>query len=67
MLSRDARVNLLIGTRHFLSRFYQLCLPPLFLLVWQRQFEVSFADLGLAPVVMSTMASQNMPSCACRS
>ncbi len=56
MLSRDARANLLIGTGHFLSHFYQLCLPPLFL-VWQRQFDVSFADLGLAPVVMSTMAA----------
>lgn len=56
MISRDTRVNLLIGTGHFLSHFYQLCLPPLFL-VWQQQFQVSFADLGLAPVVMSTMAA----------
>src|SRR6266545_3044633 len=56
MLSRDARVNVLIGTGHFLSHFYQICLPPLFL-VWQREFGVSFADLGLAPVVMSTMAA----------
>lgn len=56
MISRDARVNLLIGTGHFLSHFYQLCLPPLFL-VWQQQFDVTFADLGLAPVVMSVMAA----------
>jgi MFS transporter, FSR family, fosmidomycin resistance protein len=56
MLSREARVNLLIGTGHFLSHFYQLCLPPLFL-AWQQQFDVSFADLGLAPVVLSTMAA----------
>lgn len=56
MISRDARVNLLIGTGHFLSHFYQLCLPPLFL-VWQRQFHVSFAELGLAPVVMAVMAA----------
>jgi len=56
MVSRDARVNLLIGTGHFLSHFYQLCLPPLFL-VWQRQFEVSYAELGIAPVVMAIMAA----------
>lgn len=54
--SRDARVNLLIGTGHFLSHFYQLCLPPLFL-VWRTQFHVSFAELGLAPVVMSIAAA----------
>ncbi|MBV9782589.1 MAG: MFS transporter [Acidisphaera sp.] len=52
MVSRDARVNLLIGTGHFLSHFYQLCLPPLFL-VWQRSFEVSFAELGAASALMS--------------
>lgn len=51
MISRDARVNLLISTGHFLSHFYQLCLPPLFL-VWQQQFEVSFADIGLVVVLM---------------
>jgi FSR family fosmidomycin resistance protein-like MFS transporter len=56
MISRDARVNSLIGTGHFLSHFYQLCLPPLFL-VWQKQFDVSFAELGLAPVVMSIAAA----------
>ena len=44
----------MIGTGHFLSHFYQLCLPPLFL-IWQRQFDVSFATLGLAPVVMAVM------------
>ena len=52
MASRDARVNLLIGTGHFLSHFYQLCLPPLFL-VWQRAFHVSFAELGAAVALMS--------------
>ena len=55
MISRETRVNLLIGTGHFLSHFYQLCLPPLFL-IWQRQFHVSFAELGLAPVVMAVTA-----------
>ena len=52
MISRYARVNLLIGTGHFLSHFYQLCLPPLFVLL-QRQFNVSFAELGLAVVLMT--------------
>ena len=56
MISRDTRVNLLIGNGHFLSHFYTLCLPPLFL-IWQKDFDVSFAELGLAPVVMSVMAA----------
>ena len=52
MLSHTARVNLLIGTGHFLSHFYVLCLPPLFL-SWQRSFDVSFAELGLSVALMS--------------
>lgn len=52
MVSRDTRINLLIGTGHFLSHFYQLCLPPLFL-VLQQQFNVSFAELGIAVVLMA--------------
>jgi MFS transporter, FSR family, fosmidomycin resistance protein len=51
-LSRTARVNLLIGAGHFLSHFYVLCLPPLFL-VWQDAFGVSFAELGLSVAVMA--------------
>ena len=51
-VSRTARVNLLIGTAHFLSHFYVLCLPPLFL-VWQSSFGVSFAQLGLTVAAMS--------------
>ena len=43
-LSRSTRVNLLIGNGHFLSHFYVLCLPPLFL-AWQNAFHVSFAEL----------------------
>jgi FSR family fosmidomycin resistance protein-like MFS transporter len=49
---RDAAVNTLIGAGHFLSHFYVLCLPPMFL-VWQKAFEVSFAELGLSVAVMS--------------
>ena len=41
----DARVNTLIGCGHFLSHYYQLCLPPLFI-AWQQAFDVSFAELG---------------------
>jgi FSR family fosmidomycin resistance protein-like MFS transporter len=55
-LGRDTRVNLLLGAGHFLSHFYQLCLPPLFL-VWQQAFDVSFAELGLAMAVMSATAA----------
>jgi len=49
---RDARVNALIGSGHFLSHYYQLCLPPMFV-VWQRDFGVSYAELGLAMALMS--------------
>jgi MFS transporter, FSR family, fosmidomycin resistance protein len=51
-LSRSTRVNILIGNGHFLSHFYQLSLPPLFL-VWQTSFRVSFAELGLAVTLMA--------------
>ena len=51
MMTRSARVNLLIGTGHVLSHFYLLVLPPLFI-AWQRQFGVSFAELGLAVALM---------------
>src|SRR5437763_10341043 len=49
---RDARVNALIGSGHFLSHYYQLCLPPMFI-VWQQAFGVSYAELGLAVALMS--------------
>src|SRR5215472_10835930 len=53
---RDTRVNLLLGSGHFLSHFYQLCLPPLFI-AWQQAFGVSFARLGLVMAVMSATAA----------
>ena len=56
MISRDTRVNILIGNGHFLSHFYTLSLPPLFLFL-QKDFDISFAQLGLVPVVMSIMAA----------
>lgn len=49
---RDAQICALIGTGHFLSHFYMLCLAPLFL-VWRDEFQVSFAMLGLAVALMS--------------
>jgi MFS family permease len=51
-MGRDARIITLIGTGHFLSHFYMLCLPPLFLF-WRAEFGVSFAELGLAVALMS--------------
>jgi MFS transporter, FSR family, fosmidomycin resistance protein len=51
-LSRTTRVNLLIGNGHFLSHFYVLCLPPMFL-AWQSAFNVSFAELGMTIALMS--------------
>ncbi|HKM63433.1 MAG TPA: MFS transporter [Acidisphaera sp.] len=49
---RETRVNLLIGTAHFLSHFYVLCLPPMFL-AWAGAFQVSYAELGLTVALMS--------------
>ncbi|HVA13985.1 MAG TPA: MFS transporter [Stellaceae bacterium] len=56
MISRNARVNILIGNGHFLSHFYTLSLPPLFLFL-QKDFAISYAELGLVPVVMSLTAA----------
>ena len=53
-LGRSSRVSLLIGTAHFLSHFYMLCLPPMFL-AWQVAFGVPYWQLGLAAALMSTM------------
>ena len=53
---RDTRVNALLGAGHFLSHYYQLCLPPVFI-AWQKSFDVSFAELGLAMAVMSASAA----------
>jgi predicted MFS family arabinose efflux permease len=58
---QDIRICALIGFGHFLSHFYMLCLPPLFL-VWRAEFEVSYATLGLATAVMSaTTAALQTP------
>jgi MFS transporter, FSR family, fosmidomycin resistance protein len=52
MQGRDARIIGLIGTGHFLSHFYMLCLAPLFI-TWRAEFDVSYAMLGLALALMS--------------
>ena len=51
-VGHDVRIMALIGTGHFLSHFYMLCLPPLFLF-WRAEFGASFAELGLAVALMS--------------
>jgi FSR family fosmidomycin resistance protein-like MFS transporter len=51
-VSRTTRVNLLISNGHFLSHFYVLTLPPLFI-AWQHTFGVSFAQLGMTVMLMS--------------
>src|SRR5258708_39568506 len=51
-LCRSSRDTSLIVTGHFLSHFYVLCLPPMFL-SWQQAFDVSFAELGLTITLMS--------------
>ncbi len=51
-LSRTTRVNLLISNGHFLSHFYVLCMPTMFL-TWKDTFEVSFSQLGLTVAMMS--------------
>ncbi len=52
MQGNDARIIGLIGTGHFLSHFYMLCLAPLFI-TWRAEFDVSYAMLGLALALMS--------------
>jgi len=52
MQGKDARIIGLIGTGHFLSHFYMLCLAPLFI-TWRAEFDVSYAMLGLSLALMS--------------
>ena len=56
MIQRETRVNLLISMGHFLSHFYALALPPLFI-VWRHEFGISYAEMGVAPVLMSIMSA----------
>ncbi|MCI0754567.1 MFS transporter [Teichococcus vastitatis] len=54
--NRDWRIIGLIGTGHFLSHFYMLCLAPLFP-VWREEFGVSYAALGLSVALMSAVTA----------
>ena len=45
-LRRDAQVLGLVCTGHFISHFYQIILPPLFVFL-RAEFDVSYAALGL--------------------
>ncbi|WP_426956128.1 MFS transporter [Muricoccus radiodurans] len=54
--NRDWRIIALIGTGHFLSHFYMLCLAPLFP-VWREEFGVSYAALGLSVALMSAVTA----------
>jgi len=49
---RDWQVIGLIGTGHFLSHFYMICLAPLFP-IWHAEFGVPFTVLGLSVALMS--------------
>jgi MFS transporter, FSR family, fosmidomycin resistance protein len=61
MQGQDARIIGLIGTGHFLSHFYMLCLAPLFI-TWREEFGVSYAMLGLSIALMSaTTAALQTP------
>src|SRR5258708_21109696 len=51
-LGHTTRVNLLISNGHFLSHFYVLCMPTMFL-TWKDAFDVSFSELGLTVALMS--------------
>ena len=53
---KDWRVLGLIGTGHFLSHFYMLCLAPLFPL-WREEFGVSYFELGLSVAAMSVVTA----------
>jgi FSR family fosmidomycin resistance protein-like MFS transporter len=54
--NRDWRIIGLIGTGHFLSHFYMLCLAPLFP-AWREEFGVSYAALGLSVALMSAVTA----------
>ena len=54
--SKDWRIISLIGTGHFLSHFYMLCLAPLFPL-WREEFGVSYTALGLSIAAMGVVTA----------
>lgn len=53
---RDWRIIGLIGTGHFLSHFYMLCLAPLFPM-WRAEFGVSYTWLALSVALMGVVTA----------
>ena len=53
---KDWRIIGLIGTGHFLSHFYMLCLAPLFPL-WRAEFGVSYTWLGVSIALMGVVTA----------
>lgn len=53
-LGRDARVIGLVTAAHFMSHFYQLVLPPVFVLM-TAEYGLSYIQLGLLVTVFSVM------------
>ncbi len=54
-LRHDVKVIGLIGAAHFLSHFFQLLVPPLFVFM-KEDFSVSYAQLGLVLGLMYTVS-----------
>jgi MFS transporter, FSR family, fosmidomycin resistance protein len=54
-LRHDVKVIGLIGSAHFLSHFFQLIIPPLFVFM-KDDFGVSYAQLGLVLALMYTVS-----------
>ena len=52
---QDAKVLSLISTGHFLSHFYYLTLPPLFLFIRQ-DMDLSFTELGIMMTTLYAVA-----------
>ena len=54
--SSDARVIALVSGAHFVSHFYFLLLPPLFVLI-RAEYGVSYAELGLPIAVFNIVSA----------
>jgi MFS transporter, FSR family, fosmidomycin resistance protein len=52
----DTRVITLVGAAHFVSHYYILILPPLFLLV-RAEFGVSYVELGIALTAFNVISA----------
>jgi len=59
-LGRDVRVIGLVGGAHGFSHFYQMILPPVFVLL-KSEFQVSFTELGLLMTMMYAVSGTVQP------